>query len=71
MDGSKYLDLIEEERGIERGRKGSFSIENLKDMLKVRAAFYRKVEIAFKDSCLTKEQRDHLFSLNKMNCGPK
>ena len=68
MGKSKFLELLDEEGGIiGRGEKGVFRIEALQDMLKVRAAFAMKVEVAFKSGDLTKDQRDHLVALNRRN----
>lgn len=68
MGRSKFLELLDEEGGIiGRGEKGAFRIEALQDMLKVRAAFAMKVEVAFKSGDLTKDQRDQLVALNRRN----
>jgi hypothetical protein len=71
MVRSQYLELLDEQQSLPRGETGAFSMGELLENLKNRAASVARVQAAFESGGLTAEQRDELIARNRRHSLPR
>ncbi len=72
MARSRYFELMAEEERIRRAAVGAFSsVEELGGMLKRRAEFANKIQLALNAGDITQQEYDALTQLNRQHALPR